>query len=367
MNKLIIYLKNFDWILFSAVFLLLCFGLVEIYSIALSQGSADLLNFKKQVAFIILGLVLLFVFAFLDYNIIKNSIKYLYVLAVALLGAVLIFGSTIRGTKGWFNLFGLGLQPVEFVKIVLIILLAYFFSSRAIKIRSLKQLVISGLISLPLVLLTFIQPDFGSAVLLFLIWIFMLAVAGFNKKYFIILTLAALVVGASLWTFSFADYQKQRILTLFHPDTQNLVEGYNAAQAMIAVGSGKIIGRGVGFGSQSQLKFLPEAQTDFIFAVVSEEFGFFGAGLIFLFFIVIIYRCLAATRKINNDFAIFFILAVVGLIFMEMFINISMNIGILPIVGIALPFLSYGGSSVVASLIMIGIIENIIIKSKINY
>jgi rod shape determining protein RodA len=367
MNKLIIYLKNFDWILFSAVFLLLCFGLVEIYSIATGRGGADLLNFKKQVVFIVIGLMLLFFFAFVDYNILKNSVKYLYLLAIALLGAVLVFGSTIKGTKGWFNLFGLGIQPVEFAKIVLIILLAYFFSSRAIKIRSLKQLIISGLISLPLVFLTFIQPDFGSAVLLFLIWIFMLAVAGFDKKYFIVLAIAALMVGASLWIFSFQDYQKNRIMTLFHPDKQNLVAGYNAAQAMIAVGSGEIIGRGLGFGSQSQLKFLPEAQTDFIFAVISEELGFLGSGLVFLFFFIIIYRCLVAIRKINNDFGIFFVLGMLGLIFIEMFINISMNIGILPIVGIALPFLSYGGSSIIASLIMIGIIENIIIKSKINY
>jgi rod shape determining protein RodA len=195
----------------------------------------------------------------------------------------------------------------------------------------------------------------------------MLAIAGFSKKYFIALLLIILIGGASLWTFSFHEYQKQRILNFVNPQADNLDSGYNAIQAKIAVGSGQLIGRGVGFGSQSQLKFLPEAQNDFIIAVICEELGFLGVALVFLFYLIFFFRCIVATRKINNDFGIFFILGVVGLIFIEMFINISMNIGILPIVGISLPFLSYGGSSIVSSLILVGIIENIIIKSKINY
>jgi rod shape determining protein RodA len=367
MNKLVIYLKNFDWVLFSAVILLVCFGLVEIYSIALGRGTADLLNFKKQIIFVIIGIVCLFSFALFDFNYLKNISKYLYLAAIGFLGAVLVIGKTINGTKGWFNILGLGLQPVEFVKIVSIILLAYFFSSRAIKIRSLKQLIYSGLIVSPLIFLTFVQPDFGSAMILFFIWLIMLAVAGFSKKFFIILFLIIAITGTSLWFFNFQDYQKKRIINLFNPTSDSLKSGYNAKQAMIAVGSGGIIGRGVGFGSQSQLKFLPEAQTDFIFAVICEELGFLGVGLIFLFFGIIFYRCLSIIPRINNDFGIFMILGSVGLIFLEMFINISMNIGILPIVGIALPFISYGGSSIISSMVIIGIIENIIIKSKINY
>lgn len=195
----------------------------------------------------------------------------------------------------------------------------------------------------------------------------MLAIAGFNKKYFIILAIIIIAGGTSLWFFNFQDYQKQRILTFINPQSDSLVRGYNAIQATIAVGSGQLIGRGVGFGSQSQLKFLPEAQNDFILAVICEELGFLGAMLVFLFYSIFFYRCLTAIRKINNDFGIFFILGAVGLIFIEMFINISMNIGILPIVGISLPFLSYGGSSIISTLIMVGIIESIIIKSKINY
>jgi len=367
MNRIILYLKNFDWVLFSAVLLLLCFSLVEIYSIALGRGTADLLNFKKQVVFVILGIICLFIFVFLDYNFLKKASKYLYLLALATLGAVLLFGHNIRGTRSWFTVNIFSLQPVEFVKIILLIFLAYFFSSRAIKIRSFKEFFFSGLLSLPLILLTFFQPDFGSSMILFLIWLLMLAIAGFNKKYFIVLTFIILVGSISLWNFSFLDYQKQRILTFINPQSDNLGSGYNAIQTMITVGSGKLIGRGVGFGSQSQLKFLPEAQNDFIMAVICEELGFLGAAMVFLFYSIFFYRCFAVMRKINNDFGVFFVLGVVGLIFIEMFINISMNIGILPIVGISLPFLSYGGSSIISSLIMVGIIENIIIKSKINY
>jgi rod shape determining protein RodA len=176
-----------------------------------------------------------------------------------------------------------------------------------------------------------------------------------------------LVSGVVLWNLSFKDYQKQLVLTFINPQSDSLDQGYNAIQAMIAVGSGGIIGRGVGFGSQSQLKFLPEAQNDFIFAVICEEFGFLGAALVSFFYLIFFYRCLSATRRINNDFGIFFILGAAGLIFVEMFVNISMNIGMLPIVGISVPFLSYGGSAIVSSLIIVGIIENIIIKSKINY
>lgn len=367
MNKLTVYLKNFDWILFFAVLLLVCFGLVEIYSIALGRGTADLLNFKKQLLFVGIGIFLLFGFSFFDFNYLKISSKYLYIFATIFLGAVLIVGKAINGTKGWFSILGFGLQPVEFAKIVLIISLAYFFSSRALKIRSMSQLFISGLLAMPLIALTFVQPDFGSAAILFFIWLMMLAVAGFSKKFFIILFLVIAITGTSLWFFNFQDYQKKRIINLFNPTSDSLKSGYNAKQAMIAVGSGGIIGRGVGFGSQSQLKFLPEAQTDFIFAVICEELGFLGVGLIFLFFGIIFYRCLSIIPKINNDFGIFMILGGVGLIFLEMFINISMNIGILPIVGIALPFISYGGSSIISCLVIVGIIENVIIKSKINY
>ena len=162
------------------------------------------------------------------------------------------------------------------------------------------------------------------------------------------------------------DYQRERIATFFNPSLNPLEEGYNITQAMIAVGAGNLFGRGIGFGSQSQLKFLPESQNDFIFAVLAEELGFFGVCLVLALFGVFFYKSIANTRKIKDNFGVFFILGMVSLIFIEMFVNIGMNIGILPVIGISLPFLSYGGSGLIASMALVGMAENIIIRSKIK-
>lgn len=367
LNKLILYLKNFDWILFTSVILLVCFGLAEIYSVALGRSELDLLNFKKQIIFIFLGIILLFLLAGFDYYNLRSYSKYFYVFGLILLVGVLIFGQTIRGTKGWYNLFGLNFQPVEFIKFILVLFLAKYFSSRSLKTKELKQLVISGGGALVFIALVLFQPDFGSAFVLFLLWLTMVILVGFDKKYFFMIFLAIAVVFAGSWYLVFQDYQKQRINTFLNPAFNPLDQGYNVSQAIIAVGAGGLVGRGLGFGSQSQLKFLPEAQTDFIFAVIAEELGFTGVLLVLLFFGIFFYRSLYHLRRVNNDFGIFLILGSVSLIFIEMFINIGMNLGVLPVVGISLPFLSYGGSGLISSLMLVGVTESIIIRSKINH
>lgn len=364
MHQFFYRLKHFDWILFSSILLLVCFGLAEIYSIALSQETLNLLNFKKQLFFATFGIILLFFFAFTDYHFLKNSSNYLYIFGIIILTGLLFLGQTIRGTRGWFYFNNFGFQPVEFIKIILILFLARFFSSISIRIKPFKYLLLSGIGSLLLIGLVLAQPDFGSAFILLFIWLTMTAIAGFKKKYFFIISLILIIVLVGLWMFFFKDYQKQRIITFLNPAYDSLNQGYNASQAIIAIGSGGLTGRGIGFGSQSQLKFLPEAQNDFIFSVIAEELGFLGSSLVILFFTIFFYRCLLSFKKINTDFEIFFILGAVSLIFIEMFINISMNIGILPIVGISLPFISYGGSSMLANLILVGIVESIIIKHK---
>ncbi len=366
-HKIIVYLKNFDWILFSAVFLLISFGLVEIYSVALSQDALSLLNFNKQIIAVVIGIILLFLFSFFDYYNLRSYSRYFYIAGILLLLAVLLFGQAVRGTKGWFNFGYFSLQPVEFIKILLIIFLARYFSGAATKIKPLKHLLLSGLGASLFIFLVLYQPDFGSAMILFLLWVFMVAVAGFKLKYLLIIALILTLGIMSGWLFFFKDYQKQRIMTFLNPTFDPLDQGYNITQAIIAIGAGGITGRGVGFGSQSQLKFLPEAQNDFLFAVIAEELGFLGISLVLLFFSVIFYRLLVNIKKANNDFGIYFLIGVMALIFIEMFINIGMNIGILPVIGISLPFLSYGGSAIVSSLILLGIAESIIIRSKLKY
>lgn len=369
MYRLKLYLKNFDWMIFSSVILLSVFGLMEIYSVALGLGSRDLVNFYKQLFFVGLGVILLFVFSFIDYHFLKSLNRYLYWFGALMLVAVLIFGDTLNGTKGWFIIAGFGLQPVEFIKIILIIFLASYFSNLATKVKTLRHFAFSLISTLIFVVLIVLQPDFGSALVLLSIWLVMIIMAGFPKKYFIVIGLSAVVLSGVAWFGFFKDYQKERITTFLNPSYESCAkeECYNSFQAIIAVGSGGLMGKGVGFGSQSQLKFLPEAQTDFIFSVVAEELGFLGVGLVLSFFGILYFRAISALKKINNDFGIYFILGLLGFILTHMFVNIGMNIGLLPIVGLPLPFISYGGSATLALFIAVGIMENIIIKSKVNY
>ncbi len=367
LSRLRQYFKNFDWIILAVVLLLVVFGLVEIYSVALGQGSLNLLNFKKQLLFAGIGFLMLFTFTFVDSYFLKSLNKYIYVLGVLVLIAVLFFGETVRDTKGWFNVFGFGLQPVEFVKIVLIISLSSYYSSLATRVKTGRHFIGSAILAFLLIGLIMLQPDFGSAMILGAIWLVMLLAAGFNKKYFIIIGASGLILFVVAWFFLFKDYQKERIMNFSHAKQDVKESGYNINQSIIAIGSGGLTGKGVGFGSQSQLRFLPEAQNDFIFAVISEELGFLGVVLVLGFYSIFFYRCFLALRKMNNDFGIYFILGATGLIFIQMFINIGMNIGIVPVVGLPLPFISYGGSSLISLLLLVGIIENIIIKSKISY
>lgn len=362
-----LYLKNFDWLIFTAVFLLALFGLVEIYSVALGQGSLDLLNFQKQILFVIAGFLCLFIFAFIDSSFLRSISPYLYAGGLLLLGTVLIFGTTIRGTKGWFYLFGFNLQPVEFVKIITIIALAAFFSRLATRVKNFRHFIISSLLVALPIILVLLQPDFGSAIIIGAVWLIMIMAAGFPRKYYIFVAMTLLVLMSIFWLFIFQEYQKNRVLDFLNPGNNIRESGYNISQAIIAVGSGGLTGKGVGFGSQSQLKFLPEAQTDFIFAVIAEELGFLGVTLVLGFYFIFFFRSYRILRKINNDFGVYVLIGIGGLIFIQMFINIGMNLGIMPVVGLPLPFVSYGGSSLISLLMAVGIIQNIIIKSKISY
>lgn len=366
-NRILLYLKNFDWILFFAALLLIFFGLAEIYSVALSKDEFDLVNFRKQILFVVVGLVAMFALAFFDYYNLKSFSNYLFIFGVAMLVAVLVFGTEAKGTKGWFDVGTFRIQPVEFIKILLIIFLARYFSNNSIKVNPLKHLFLSGLGAAIFAGLVMMQPDFGSALLLFFIWGAIVVLSGFEKKYIFSILVILFFIFASGWLFFFKDYQKNRIITFLRPSAENVSENWNITQSIIAVGSGGLTGRGIGFGTQSQHKFLPEAQTDFIFAVIAEELGFLGVVLVLFFFAIIFYRMLKVLPEISNDFGIYLVLGVTVLLFIEMFINIGMNMGILPVVGISLPFISYGGSSILSSLMLIGIVESVIIRAKINY
>lgn len=350
------FLKTFDWLFFSCIFLLISFGLMEIYSVALGQGSqVALLNFKKQLVFAGIGLILFFIFYFIDQRAIRQSAIPFFILIVFFLAAVLFAGLEIRGTRGWLDFGFWNFQPVEFAKVILIVFLAKFFTSPSWRSSNVKIFIFTLLSTLFLGSLVLFQPDFGSAVLLFATWAIMAFLADIPKYYFIIITVfvvAGLIFG---WFFYFKDYQKERIQTFFNKNNNTLDQGYNVNQAVIAVGAGKWFGSGLGFGTQSRLKFLPESQNDFIFAVIAQEMGFFGVILLLSFFSVLASRILWMAYAIKSNFSRMIILGGESLIFIEMFINIGMNLGIVPVVGISLPFVSYGGSGLIAHCILAGI------------
>jgi len=356
-------LASFDWVLLGATVLLICFGLAALYSITISFENPDFTNFNKQIIFAVIGLAILFLLSFIDYRYWRDFSYVIYGAVALILILVLFFGRTIRGTTGWFSFLGVNFQPVELAKIALVVFLAWFLSRRGAAIREFKNFLIAGLFGAGYFLLVILQPDFGSAMILFFIWLAMLIFAGSNKKHLLLLGLALALMALIAWQFLFVDYQRDRIMTFFSPQADPYGRGYHVRQAMTAVGAGGLLGRGLGFGSQSQLKFIPASETDFIFAVIAEELGLFGVALVLFCLGVIFFRLIRAAGRTKDDFSFFFIFGASVILFTHVMINIGMNIGIVPVTGVSLPFLSYGGSYLVSCLAMIGIAESMIIRS----
>jgi rod shape determining protein RodA len=312
--------------------------------------------------FAAIGLVGFFVASLINYRFYRSFSLPLYIIGGLLLIGVLIFGTKIHGTTGWIFIGGNGFQPVEFVKLFTIIMLARYFSRHGQEFDRFSTLARSFSIVGVYLVLILLEPDLGSAIIYLIIWLGLIFLVNI-KRSLVMLMLAGIVLVVSLgWFFVLKDYQKERVTSLFMPKRDSLSTGYNIHQSMVAVGSGGFWGRGLGLGSQSQLKFLPEQQTDFIFAVIAEELGFIGAGLTLIIFAVLFLRILYHARKSRDDYSIFLIGGVIIMIYTQVFINVGMNLGIAPVVGVPLPFVSAGGSSLITSLIAIGMIQSAIIN-----
>lgn len=356
--------KRFDWILFIPALLLVCFGLAAIYSVDLGKEGINFLDLKKQIVALAIGLVAFFSVSFIDYKAWKNYRYFLYIFILLLLAGVLIFGTSIRGTKGWFVLAGFNFQPVELAKFGLIVFLAYFFSQKGREMDLFRNIVLSGLGPAIACVLVILQPDFGSALLLFSIWLGMLIMAKIKWTHLLLIFLLFITAFVGAWFFAFQPYQKDRMMTFINPGADPLGRGYNITQSTIAVGSGNLFGRGLGFGSQSQLKFLPESHTDFIFSVIGEELGFAGVSLVLFFWGFIFYRLIRAARLVKDDFGLFLLIGIIVSFFVQIMLNIGMNIGVAPVAGVSLPLISYGGSSLIVSLLLIGVAESVIAKNR---
>jgi len=375
--------RSIDWILFFALLPLIAFGLVTMYSFDKSaQASCDLQGgitgtisgaeicdadsapsnpyFSRQLIWLMISLAVFFIGGLVDWRFLRRSdvLFGLFLCGCGLLLVLYLFGTT-RGIHGWLNFGAFSFQPVEPVKLVLILVLAKYFSRRHIEIAHIRHILVSGLYGFILFLLVLLQPDFGGALVIACIWFGMVLLSGISKKHLLAVILIGALSGLFLWTYVFKDYQKQRLITFVHPLTDIRGSGYNAYQSMIAVGSGELLGKGVGYGTQSRLQFLPEYETDFIFAAFAEEWGFIGVVVLFLCYGVVIWRILQNAMHGLSNFEILYGLGLAILIMAQFLIHVGMNIGLLPVTGISLPFVSYGGTALAVFLTMMGIATNV--------
>ncbi len=316
--------------------------------------------FVRQGLWILISILVFIVATTIDWRFLRRTsvLVPIFLFTILLLGTLLVVGDVTRGIQGWFKLGSLAFQPSDPAKIVLILMLAKYFSRRHVEIKNLRHILVSGLYAFLAFILVFLQPDFGGALVLFSIWFAMVLLSGISKKHLFFVVGVGLVVSACLWLFVFAPYQKARILTFIHPLEDIRGAGYNAYQSTIAVGSGQIFGKGVGQGSQSKLQYLPEYETDFIFAAFSEEWGFVGTSILFILVLLLLYRIVGNAEHSATNFESLFGLGVAIFFAVQMGIHAGMNMGMMPVTGITFPFMSYGGSHLLTEWFALGVLSS---------
>lgn len=357
MNELSI-IRGLNWRLNLAVLFLLAASLIGLASFA-----PDV--FYKQVLWALLGLVAIFIIIQFDWRPFANYrtlIFGFYFLMILLLVATHFFAPTIRGAKSWLPVGGFRFQPAEFTKIALILLYSLFFSRKHAAIARASNLMVSFIYFLIPGFLIAIQPDFGSLSVLFSIWFGFLLISGIRWRHLVIMLIILVIVSVAMWNAVLKNYQKERILGFVFPTRDVLGINYSVVQAKIAIGSAGFFGKGFRQGTQSQLGFLPEKQTDFIFSALVEEWGLVAAFLLVAAFVFMIFEIIKIGLGSPNNFSRFICLGAVILFCVQFALNMGSNLGLTPVIGITLPFLSYGGSSLLTDLILIGIIQSISIR-----
>lgn len=361
-------LKKLDWpLLFSAI-LLSSIGLVVLYGFGLYSKNFD--SFQKQLVFLIVGIILAIFLALLDFRALKESSLFVFVLyfvGILLLVGLFFFGSRIRGVKAWYVFGGFTFQPVELMKIIYVLFFAKYFSARHVEMYHKEHIIVSAIYGLFPAFLVFLQPDFGSAMILVIVWLLMMLVSGIKRQHLFIILAIGIIGSLIAWNFFLSQEQKSRITTFLEPyvspqktylDPKG--SGYHISQSVIAVGSGGIFGKGFSQPyTQAKLGFLPEAHTDFMFASFVEIFGLLGLVFLFLILMFFFWRLYKIAIITSDNFSRLLISGFMVLFGTGIFINIAMNIGLLPITGVPLSFLSYGGSNIVSLFIGIGIIESV--------
>ncbi len=353
-------IKLVNWRLVAPAFLLSCFGLVSIFSSSLSRG--DFFNFEKQLVAVLVSFGVALVISSIDLRFLKaNSylIFSLYVLALISLAGLLLVAGQIRGIQGWYKFGPISIDPEPFVAIVLIIVLSKYFSSRHVEIHMLRSLFFSGAYALLPIGLVLLQPDLGSSLSLMVIWLGMVLFSGIKTKHLILLFILIGVVFACSWNFYLKDYQKQRIMAFLNPDMDSKGVAWSANQSKIAIGNGGFFGQGIGKGSQTQYGFLSEPKTDFIFSSIAEEFGLLGIFILFILFLALFWQIVSVVFQAQSNFTSLFAFGFAFLTLTQICINVGMCLGLFPVVGIPLPFVSYSGSFTLAFYIGLGILMSL--------
>ena len=335
MNFFVNHLKKLDWILIASAVLVCAFGLAGIYSASLAKGNFS--NFEKQLVFFVVGFSVMIAISFFDYRILRNNsylILILYFLCLVFLVGLYFFAPIIRGTRGWYRLGFLTLDPNEPIKIILIVLLAKYFSMRHVQMYRFRHIILSGLYVLLPAVLIFLKPDLGGVMVLTLMWLGMLMVSGIK------------------------DYQKARVINFIFP-YDVLGGSWSQSQTKISIGSGKLFGEGLGKGSQVQYGFLPEPHTDFIFSVIAQEWGLVGIIVFFGAYLTLVWRILKIAIDSTSNFPRLFAVGFTIVLITQFTVNIGMNLSLFPVVGIYLPLVSYGGSGMVGNFISLGILQSI--------
>ncbi|HUC20785.1 MAG TPA: rod shape-determining protein RodA [Candidatus Polarisedimenticolaceae bacterium] len=356
--------KNFDWILFGLAILLVAIGLIVIYSTSFKAANLLTPNVAlSQLVFAVVSVIAMLLVSRFDYRSLSHVTPIMYGLMLASLLLVFVLGKTALGATRWIDFGVFQFQPSEFAKLVVIVVLAKYFSTHYDFMENPRHLAVSLLYAFVPALLVLMQPDLGTALVIGAIWVVMAIVARVRWTYLAAL-FTALVLAVPLLLPFLRPYQRARLEVFLNPAADPLHTGYNVVQSTITVGSGQLFGRGLAAGSQTQLNFLPSQPTDFIFAVLSEKMGFIGGLLVILLFAALMLRGVVIASRAADRFGLFMAVGIVTMLLVHVVINIGMNIGLMPVTGIPLPFVSYGGTSLLVSLLAIGLLQSIAVRRK---
>lgn len=350
-RSIFLFFRTIDVTLFIAVICIFLAGLLTMSSFHLNDS-----YFWKQGLWIIVALSAFVGVSRFEYRFLKQTrtVVAIYLTLLSILTLLFVIGHASKGAQSWFQVAGVAFQPSDLMKLGLIIVLAKYFSRRHVEIANIRHIIVSGVYALIPFVLVLLQPDLGSALVLFSIWLGMVFVSGISKKHLFAVMAIGVISFSLAWKLVFKPYQKARIMNFVYPLQDIRGTGYNAYQSTIAVGSGGLVGKGIGYGTQSRLNFLPEYKTDFIFAAYAEEWGFVGSCMLLIFYALMLYKLATYALVADSTFEALFTYGVLIWFLTHIVINIGMNIGIMPVTGIPLPFMSYGGSHVLAEGLALG-------------